>query len=298
MTTGTMTLRRASPSRRFKVNLFSHAQLSLAKASCTAMEKPTPEEEKEKSIIEDNGQTIRATRSPAPLPISLPRTASLSKASTMEPIVEDYSDLALDEDDTLLQDKVAEFKVGVSPSITICTSPLDLTTIQMRTSVRRGLFHPKDIKTIGFGDVPSAPATAPLPSAMPSPPSTAPSPASASTSSSTSMRRKSSRPSLSPIVPTPAMAGPASARSYTAPYISSHGHTRSASSGGSFGRADADARFSEFVKYAEDEDEDYDDIFGKANGTMAGQQMQTLQLTTKLSNKSWVGVHSIMCDVR
>jgi hypothetical protein len=100
--------------------------------------------------------------------------------------------------------------------------------------------------------------------------------------------------------------GPASAtaRSYSNP-ITSHGHTRAASSGGSFGRAEAEARLTEFDKYAEDEDEDYDDLFGKANGTgepfsgelprihideviVAGHQSQKLQLTTRLSNKSWV----------
>ena len=45
----------------------------------------------------------------------------------------------------------------------------------------------------------------------------------------------------------------------------------------------------EFGKYAEnDDDEDYDDVFGKpANGTTS-QSMQTLQLNTRLSNKSWV----------
>lgn len=65
---------------------------------------------------------------------------------------------------------------------------------------------------------------------------------------------------------------------------------------------------SEFGKYAEDDDEDYEDVFGKANGNggffflqgsaspqsdscfrlAAEQPMQTLQLTTRLSNRSWV----------
>ena len=40
---------------------------------------------------------------------------------------------------------------------------------------------------------------------------------------------------------------------------------------------------------AEDDDEDYEDVFGKANGT-SSQPMQTLQLNTRLSNKSWVGL--------
>ncbi|KAF8349417.1 hypothetical protein F5887DRAFT_946059 [Amanita rubescens] len=43
----------------------------------------------------------------------------------------------------------------------------------------------------------------------------------------------------------------------------------------------------EFGKYAEEEDDDYDDVFGKPSG--ANQPMQTLQLNTRLSNKSWLG---------
>lgn len=185
----------------------------------------------------------------------------------------------------------------------------------MRTSVRKGLFHPKDIKTVGFGDVAPGPATAPLPipraAVTRSPPSTVSSPGpmlstSPSTPIASGIRRKGSRPALSPIMPTAPLNGPASAtaRSYSTP-VTSHGHTRAVSSGGSFGRAEAEARLTEFDKYAEDEDEDYDDLFGKANGsgkhkkdeqalhdthevTVAGHQSQKLQLTTRLSNKSWV----------
>lgn len=66
---------------------------------------------------------------------------------------------------------------------------------------------------------------------------------------------------------------------------------------GSGGRAELRriASTSEFEKYTEDdEDEDYEDVFfGKAVGTKDGaghaNGIQTLQLNTRLSNKSWVG---------
>ena len=71
----------------------------------------------------------------------------------------------------------------------------------------------------------------------------------------------------------------------------------------------------EFGKYTEDDEEDYEDVFGKPNATceLAGgylsvlgacadsafvaateHPMQTLQLNTRLSSKSWVnqvGIH-------
>lgn len=89
------------------------------------------------------------------------------------------------------------------------------------------------------------------------------------------MRRRPSRPALAPVsspAAVAAAAGPSSARSYSQPHA--HAHARSASfvgsggsSSGSFGRAGAEAMQNEFGKYAEDDDEDYDDVFGKANGT-------------------------------
>jgi hypothetical protein len=93
-----------------------------------ALEKAPSEDEKEKTI-EDNGRTIRATRSPQSfLPIALPRTVSGPVPDIMDPIaetdpnVEDYSDLAMDEDDSILQDKVAEFKVRHLLHATACPS--------------------------------------------------------------------------------------------------------------------------------------------------------------------------------
>lgn len=106
----------------------------------------------------------------------------------------------------------------------------------MKNSVRRGLFHPDDIKTVGLTSTGLGPLSAPLPS----------------------LSRRSSRPSLSPIHTPPPSFGPASAAA----------HTRSVSQmggSGSFGRAEARRlqNQAEFGKYTEEDDEDYEDVFGK-----------------------------------
>ncbi|TFY66122.1 hypothetical protein EVG20_g4965 [Dentipellis fragilis] len=215
-----------------------------------ALEKTTLEDEKPET--EENAQTIRPNRSP-----SSGGLVAKPPPSDIDPIVEDYSDLAIDEDDEW-QEKFADFK--------------------MKNSVRRGLFHPDDIKTVGLMPPSPGPKTAPLPDI-----------------GSLSSRRKSPRPSIAPLAPSSAgfPQGPASASAR------SHSHSRSSSfvglgpgsgANGSFGRSDARrvASQSEFGKYAEDEDEDYDDVFGKPNGTSTEQPVQTLQLNTRLSNKSWI----------
>ncbi|KDR82414.1 hypothetical protein GALMADRAFT_220413 [Galerina marginata CBS 339.88] len=201
-----------------------------------ALEKPSQEEDRHE--IEDNAQTIRPTRSPGHKPIPLAQ----APASEIPPIVEDYSDLATEEDEAWLQEKVADFK--------------------MKNSVRRGLFHPDDIKTIGLTAAAGpAPLSAPLPS----------------------LSRKPSRPSINPL----GSLGPTSGS-----------HTRSGSlvsaplgSSGSFGRDEAKKlqNQAEFGKYTEDDEEDYEDVFGKPNASSTGQPMQTLQLNTRLSDKSWLG---------
>ena len=63
--------------------------------------------EDDKPEAEDNAQTIRPNRSPGHHSIPLAQ----SPASDIPPIVEDYSDLAIEEDEQLLQEKVADFKV-------------------------------------------------------------------------------------------------------------------------------------------------------------------------------------------
>ena len=65
--------------------------------------------EDEKADVDENAQTIRPSRSP-----SVPdKKLSITKSPTpdMDTIVEDYSDLALEEDDEALQDKFTDFKV-------------------------------------------------------------------------------------------------------------------------------------------------------------------------------------------
>ncbi|TFK48734.1 hypothetical protein OE88DRAFT_1633996 [Heliocybe sulcata] len=212
-----------------------------------ALEKQSGEEEKVEA--EENGQTIRPSRSPPakpPIPLARPPHESI------EPIVEDYSDLGFDEDDAQLSQKVAEFKVRPSNNLHA-----------------RGLYHPNDIKTYGLGNISPGPQTAPLPD----------------------LNRKPSRPSLSPLSTSPkshALAGPSSARP--------HSHSRSSSfvgpSGGSFGRSEIKrmaSQQSEFNKYAETDDEDYEDVFDKPTGNTNAPALQRLQLTTRLSSRSWLG---------
>jgi hypothetical protein len=69
-----------------------------------ALEKVSHEEDKHG---EDNARTIRPTRSPATAPVQLAKPPS----PTIGPIVEDYSDLAAEEDEQSLHNKVADFKV-------------------------------------------------------------------------------------------------------------------------------------------------------------------------------------------
>ncbi|KAF8558280.1 kinase-like protein [Imleria badia] len=197
--------------------------------------------EDDKPEVDDNAQTIRPNRSPAG-----PGTIPLARAPAPDivPIVEDYSDLASEEDDIILQEKVADFK--------------------MKNSVRRGLFHPDDIKTLGIAPGSPGPVSAPLPS----------------------LSRKPSRPSLSPAGANGPPPGSLRSHSRSSSFVGS-----GSSSSGSFGRSEAKrvASSHEFDKYAEEDDEDYDDVFGKVNGTTLEQPMQTLQLNTRHSNKSWLG---------
>jgi hypothetical protein len=114
----------------------------------------------------------------------------------------------------------------------------------MKNSVRRGLFHPDDIKVLGLSGSPG-PLSAPV----------------------LSLSRKASRSAISPASTPGAPFGPASSRP---------AHSRSASlvapsssgNNGSFGPSDARRISSqtEFDKYTEEDDEDYEDVFGKPNG--------------------------------
>ena len=115
----------------------------------------------------------------------------------------------------------------------------------MKNSLRRGLFHPDDIKTIGLATVNQGPMSAPLPS----------------------LSKKSPRPSISPRGTLGHSSGSSAATPVSAT-SSTAGHTRSASfASGSMGRAELQKQQAEFGKYAEDDEEDYDDVFGKPNAS-------------------------------
>jgi hypothetical protein len=191
----------------------------------SALEKTSAEEERQPEH-DDNAQTIRPTnRSPRSAPIGV---VSKSPPREIGPIVEDYSDLTTEEDDEW-QEKFADFK--------------------MKTSVRRGLFHPDDIKTVGLAPPSPGPKTAPLPDIG---------------------------VGRAPRQQSPGLPASASASPFIAPLplsVRSHSHSPSlaGSSSGSIGKSDARRlASSEFNKYAEDDDEDYDDVFGKPNGSCAG----------------------------
>ncbi|KDQ11479.1 hypothetical protein BOTBODRAFT_177313 [Botryobasidium botryosum FD-172 SS1] len=199
--------------------------ISLTKLQ--AVEKTVLDEEKPEA--DDNALTIKPNRSPPAGPLQLIKSPPVD----MVPIVEDYSDLAGEDEENYLQAKVENFK--------------------LRNSRRRGLFHPDDIKTIGLNNLSASPSPSPSPSPR------------------TTMGRSSSSPITS--------------------VTNLSSHSRSSSVAGSLGRSDARRMLmqSDFERYTEDEDEDYEDVFGKPNGTAAEHVMQTLQLNTRLSNKSWLG---------
>ncbi len=75
--------------------------------------------EDEKHEADDNAQTIRPPSMSGRLPASAPPSGDISS------IIEDYSDLAAEEDDNWLEDKVADFKVRMLHNTKF---PLFLTT--------------------------------------------------------------------------------------------------------------------------------------------------------------------------
>lgn len=76
----------------------------------SALEKSSQEEEKPE--VEDNAKTIRPGRSPAMLD-----NRPLASSPDIAPILEDYSDLATEEEEPLLLEKVADFKVNPCRSL-------------------------------------------------------------------------------------------------------------------------------------------------------------------------------------
>ncbi|KAJ7457589.1 hypothetical protein B0H11DRAFT_1818203, partial [Mycena galericulata] len=242
------------------------------------------------AAAEENARTIRPNKSPAakpPIPLAKAPPGEMhgigevdvdSDPDPGDADDDDYSDLVGGEEEGVLESKVADFK--------------------MKHSFRQGLFHPDDIKTFGLGR-----AAGPGPLSAPS--------LSGLFGRSTS-DPKPARPPLSPLVTTPPLTGPASASASSSLRTNSGlaagpaspvpaslrlSHSRSSSFagtsvgiGGSVGRAEARRMLNEaeFGKYAEEDDEDYEDVFGKPNGTTL-EQPAALQLNTRLSNKSWLG---------
>ena len=87
----------------------------MPELDCTSLDEDKKEKEldKEDKIEDLNAQTIKPTKSPGAR--SVPLAASLSEE--LVPAVEDYSDLAPEEDEQRLQEKVANFKVEFASSI-------------------------------------------------------------------------------------------------------------------------------------------------------------------------------------
>ncbi|KAL0960993.1 hypothetical protein HGRIS_005988 [Hohenbuehelia grisea] len=262
----------------------------------------------------EDAQTIKPSRSPGmnviALPVSRPPRGDISVIaedsvsdtggsirSRMAEDVEDYSDLGADEDEERLMAKVNNFKA--------------------KNSLRRGLIHPDDIKIFSQSHRKTSPGplSAPLPSSSTPHISTVFSAPGSSTSSfAPPLSRKSSRPALSPLsaphgsnsafsssAASP-VAGPSAhgrSSSFVGAFSGSGGGKRSSSTGsgssslgrdgGRRARSQGQLEMGDFGKYAEDEDEDYDDVFAKVGGAAAGSSMETLQLNTRLSNKSWLG---------
>ncbi|KAH9932708.1 kinase-like protein [Epithele typhae] len=207
--------------------------ISLSKLHVGLDKQPVEEEKLE---VDDNAKTIRPGHSPQGMGRNAPLPVSKAPQPQIAPIAEDNDFFFEEGDEDKLEEKVAD--------------------LRLRNSVRKGLFHPNDIKMFGLQPPSPGPMTAPLPG----------------------LSHRRSRPSLS-IMPSGPSSGPTSARA----------HSRSSSyANESFGREAAKRLQGDFDKYAETDDEDYEDVFGKVNGSSA-QPMETLQLNTRLSNKSWFG---------
>lgn len=142
------------------------------------------------------------------------------------PIIEDYSDIG---DGDELEEKLADFKVFEPTPLSLTSSLLS----QSKSSLRKGIFHPDQIRTVGLGPVEPSPSSAPL----------------------LSEKSKAKRPGLAPLA------------------SSSSSHSRASSMSGSFGRSELRRTLSsssDLERYTEAENEDYEDVFVKPNGTGMG----------------------------
>jgi len=85
----------------------------MPELDCASLDEDKKEKDKEDKIEDLNAQTIKPTKSPGAR--SVPLAASLPEK--LVSAVEDYSDLAPEEDEQRLQEKVANFKVNFTFSI-------------------------------------------------------------------------------------------------------------------------------------------------------------------------------------
>jgi hypothetical protein len=96
------------------LNVYHHHDIDIS----GALEKTPVEDEKltetedKSNEVEDNGKTIRPGWSPPTIASELP-----SLSTSIAPVVEDYSDFVVDEDEEKLEEKLAELKVRATSPI-------------------------------------------------------------------------------------------------------------------------------------------------------------------------------------
>ncbi|PVF99565.1 hypothetical protein CPB86DRAFT_872615 [Serendipita vermifera] len=140
-------------------------------------------------------------------------------------------------------------------------------SFKLKAGGKKGLIFPADIKTVGLTS---------------SPVSTSPSAQRISPLSP--MPRRSSHsdlPSLSPSMGS--RRSPLAKLPITPPSTISRSSTSASETTLQRIRSQA-----ELERYTEEEDEDYEDVFGKVPASGSGQGMQTLKLNTRHSNRSWL----------
>lgn len=137
-------------------------------------------------------------------------------------------------------------------------------SFKLKAGSRKGLFFPEDIKTVGVSSSPK--------NLSPVPPKSAPLP---------SLPRRSSHSDL-PSPNTPISRRSSQSR-FNGPMTPPSSMSKGSTSESALKKIQSQA---ELERYTEDDDEDYEDVFGKVPASGSGQTMQMLKLN--LSNKSWI----------
>ncbi|WVQ96827.1 hypothetical protein IAU59_003934 [Kwoniella sp. CBS 9459] len=180
-------------------------------------------------------------------------------ASASSGQAEDWSDIGLGEGDDGIETKLAHLK--------------------LKNHGRRGLMHPDDIRKVPLSPNP----------ARPTPLSSAP----ISRSLSTPSKPSSSVPLTTPSPSLPVPASPSPRNQARSPPSSRQNSLRGKGTGvgtpgsATFGENDSLVEM-ELNKYTEKEEEDYEDIFEGQPPASGSKSTQSLQLTTRRSNKSWI----------